>query len=159
ARLIFAARARGPGALQTGTQAEPIEFTGDIMRSVVRSRRSGAASFQRIRCEISDHLVQTFDAGGAGSWLLCDNRGQRKGDDKCETEKLANHNHLCTQSRLRLCRLMCGKALPFRPESPNFSLRLASPQCRQNALAPSFNPIGNENIRVTTRLGITIRSE
>ena len=71
-RLVFTARARRARYLQTRTQAIAIEFAGDVMRGVIRSRRAGAASFQRVRSEIRDHLSQTIDAGCAGSGLLGD---------------------------------------------------------------------------------------
>ena len=60
----------GERTLNMRTQPVAIEFAGDVMRRVIRSRRAGAAPFQSIRSEIRDHLSQAIDAGCAGTWLL-----------------------------------------------------------------------------------------
>src|SRR5437660_9944682 len=77
-RLSLATRASRTSQLQSGQQAKPVEFAGNVVGGVIRTRRAGAASFEGVRCEVSDYLLQTIDAGGGGTRLLGDNRCQRK---------------------------------------------------------------------------------
>ena len=80
-RLIFAARACGPGHLHTRSQTKAIEFAGNVMRRVVRSRRAGAPALESVRSEILDDLTKALDAGRARIRLLRDHRDRKRDEE------------------------------------------------------------------------------